>query len=126
MDLISKYLNLSEAWPGTPEWKKKHDPSYNPYDPEGKVRKALKLKPYGYRDSKPASDEDETPSEQPAMKKRGRPKKMKEEVEQVEELSNELMQRYKKEAGKQVDNPATPSATKYKRGLGHLIQLQNK
>lgn len=121
MDLISKYLNLSEAWPGTPEWKKKHDPSYNPYDPEGKVRKALKLKPYGYRDSKPASDEDETPSQQPAMKKRGRPKKMKEEVEYVEELSNELMQRYKKEAGKQVDNPSTPSATKYKRGLGHLI-----
>lgn len=86
MDLISKYLNLSEAWPGTPEWKKKHDPSYNPYDPEGKVRKALKLKPYGYRDSKPASDEDETPSEQPAMKKRGRPKKMKEEAE-IEESS---------------------------------------
>ena len=41
--------------------------------------------------------------------------------EDVNELSNELLQRYKKEAGKQVDNPATPSSTKYKRGLGHLM-----
>ena len=41
--------------------------------------------------------------------------------EDVNELSNELLQRYKKEAGKQVDNPATPSSMKYKRGLGHLM-----
>jgi DNA primase len=44
MDLINKYLYLNEnkpLFPGTPEYKKKFDPSYNPYDPEGKVKKAL-------------------------------------------------------------------------------------
>ena len=76
MDLVNKYLKLSEAWPGTPEWKKKHDPNYNPYDPEGKARKALKQQPYGYRGKSAEGEEEEKPAEQPAMKKRGRPKKV--------------------------------------------------
>lgn len=45
----------------------------------------------------------------------------KEEVEQVNEISNELLQRYKEKAGAEVDNPATPSKTKLKRGYGHLM-----
>ena len=45
----------------------------------------------------------------------------KEDVEHVDELSNELLQRYKKEAGKQVDDPSTSSSMKYKRGKGHLL-----
>jgi len=44
-----------------------------------------------------------------------------EEVEKVDEISNELLQRYKQKAGAQVDNPATPSSMKYKRGKGHLM-----
>lgn len=63
MDLVNKYLKLSEAWPGTPEWKKKHDPNYNPYDPEGKARKALKQQPYGYR-GKSAEGESEEEKQQ--------------------------------------------------------------
>jgi hypothetical protein len=95
MDLVKKYTDLAEAWPGTPEWKKKHDPSYNPYDPEGKQRKSLKQMPYGYR-AKSVADDEETPTsaEQPAMKKRGRPKKMKEDVEQIEEISKSLAMKY--------------------------------
>lgn len=108
MDLINKYLYLNEnkpLFPGTPEYKKKFDPSYNPYDPEGKVKKALKMKPYGYRDSKPASDEDETPSQQPAMKKRGRPKKM-----QSEQKNNLPFT---------PDKPKKPSAVAGKYGAGY-------
>ena len=44
-----------------------------------------------------------------------------EETEQVDEISNELLQRYKQKAGAQVDNPETPSSVKYKRGKGHLL-----
>lgn len=47
--------------------------------------------------------------------------KNEEDVEHVDELSNELLQRYKKEAGKQVDDPSTSSSMKYKRGKGHLL-----
>ena len=43
-----------------------------------------------------------------------------EEVE-LDELSNELLQRYKMKASDQVDDPSTPSKVKYKRGLGHLM-----
>jgi hypothetical protein len=75
MDLIKKYIDLAEAWPGTPEWKKKHDPSYNPYDPEGKMKKALKLQPYGYRGKPAESEKEETPAATPSVAKRGRPKK---------------------------------------------------
>jgi hypothetical protein len=39
-----------KLFPGTPEYKKKFDPSYNPYDPQGKEKARLKLSPYGYRD----------------------------------------------------------------------------
>ncbi len=41
-------------------------------------------------------------------------------AKKINEVSNDLLQRYKKKAGEQVDNPATPSATKLKRGVGHL------
>jgi hypothetical protein len=41
-------------------------------------------------------------------------------AKKINEVSNELLQRYKKKAGEQIDNPATPSATKLKRGMGHL------
>ena len=41
-------------------------------------------------------------------------------AKKINEVSNALLQRYKEKAGKQIDNPATPSATKLKRGVGHL------
>jgi hypothetical protein len=74
MDLFKKYLDLAEAWPGTPEYKKKYDPTYNPYDPEGNVRRALKQRPYGSR-GRSDDSEDETPAATPSVAKRGRPKK---------------------------------------------------
>jgi len=112
MDLVNKYLNLAEAWPGTPEWKKKHDPSYNPYDPEGKVKKALKLKPYGYRDSKPAGgEEEETPTQQPAMKKRGRPKKMSEAMSAYQRIDS----RFKKLSGRSMGAAAKEYGDEAKR-----------
>lgn len=40
--------------------------------------------------------------------------------EEINEISNELLQRYKQKAGAQVDNPSTPSKVKLKRGIGHL------
>lgn len=43
------------------------------------------------------------------------------ESTEVNEVSNELLQRYKQKAGAQVDNPKTPSSVKYKRGKGHLM-----
>jgi len=98
MDLVKKYLDLAEAWPGTPEWKKKHDPSYNPYDPEGKTRRALKQLPYGYRAKSVADDEEETPAATPSAPKRGRPKKKVAEgiihMEQIDEISKSLAMKY--------------------------------
>jgi len=44
-----------------------------------------------------------------------------ETIEEVNEVSNELLQRYKQKAGAQVDDPSTPSSLKYKRGKGHLM-----
>ena len=41
-------------------------------------------------------------------------------TEEINEISNELLQRYKQKAGAQVDNPSTPSKIKLKRGIGHL------
>lgn len=111
MDLINKYLDLAEAWPGTPEWKKKHDPSYNPYDPEGKMKKALKLQPYGYRDKASSSDEDETPTQQPAMKKRGRPKKMSEAMSAYGRIDS----RFKKLSGRSMGAAAKEYGDEAKR-----------
>lgn len=58
IDSIESKTNLSEAWPGSAEWKKKQ-PGYNPYDPKGEKRKELELKPYGYRGGSGADTDDE-------------------------------------------------------------------
>ena len=111
MDLVNKYLNLSEAmFPGSPEYKKKFDSSFNPYDPEGKVKKALKLQPYGYRD-KADSNDDEKPTQQPAMKKRGRPKKMSEAMSAVDRIDA----RFKKLSGRSMGTAAKEYGDEAKR-----------
>ena len=68
--------SLEEAWPGTSEWKKKQ-PGFNPYDPEGKEKEKLKLKPYGYRGPSGSDSNDEPES----SKKDKKPKKVKESDE---------------------------------------------
>lgn len=40
---------------------------------------------------------------------------------ELTELSNELLQRYKKKAADQIDNKTVPSKVIYKRGMGHLM-----
>lgn len=109
MDLVNKYLNLSEAmFPGSPEYKKKFDSSFNPYDPEGKVKKALKLQPYGYRDK---ADSDEKPTQQPASKTRGRPKKMSEAMSAVGRIDA----RFKKLSGRSMGDAAKEHGAEVKR-----------
>lgn len=112
MDLVNKYLDLAEAmFPGTPEYRKKFDPTYNPYDPEGKMKKALKLEPYGYRDKSPSSNKDETPTQQPAMKKRGRPKKMSEAMSAYQRIDS----RFKKLSGRSMGAAAKEYGDEAKR-----------
>lgn len=74
--------SLDEAWPGTAEWKKKQ-PGFNPYDPEGKEKEKLKLKPYGYRGPSGSDSDDEPKSSksEKSSKKDKKPKKVKESNE---------------------------------------------
>ena len=123
MDLIKKYSKLAEAktvWPGTPEYKKRFDPSFNPYDPEGKVKKALKLAPYGSRE-KQSSDEDEKPASQPATKGRGRPKKMSEAMSAYGRIDA----RFKKLSGRSMGDAAKEHEAEAKK-LQKEIEAQQK
>jgi len=123
MDLIKKYSKLAEAktvWPGTPEYKKRFDPSFNPYDPEGKVKKALKLAPYGSRE-KQSSDEDEKPASQPATKGRGRPKKMSEAMSAYGRIDA----RFKKLSGRSMGDAAKEHEAEAKK-LQKEIEDQQK
>lgn len=94
-DSIAHTETVNEAWPGTAEWKKKQ-PGFNPYDPEGKEKKKLELKPYGYRGPSGADTDDE-PKSSKSPKKDKKSKKVKEsdevnedDVEEGNEFSGEL------------------------------------
>jgi hypothetical protein len=111
-----------KLFPGTPEYKAKFGTDKEKHELKYGKSDVKKLKPYGYRDD----PEDSPVSSQ--GKGRGRPKKIKEEVEDLKELSKDTLKSYtdKASSGKDVHNNPKKNWLNRISGLGRASEKLKK